>query len=153
MQGLASNLIGLGLVPAIRVGGGGGAGDWSWSLFFQESLTLALACVALVPMLTRIVSRLRATRATLARVESGDLTLKVRDPELDELGYLGLTVNRTTEAIAEIVRQIQQQAQELAAMAQELAASAQQLQAASEEISAAAQQLTDRKSTRLNSSH
>src|SRR2546427_5544503 len=68
--------------------------------------------------------------------------MKVRDPELDDLGYLGLTVNRTTEAIAEIVRQIQQQAQELAAMAQELAASAQQLQAASEEISAAAQQLT-----------
>ncbi|OLB15752.1 MAG: hypothetical protein AUI99_07980 [Gemmatimonadetes bacterium 13_1_40CM_3_69_22] len=138
-QGLAINLIGFGLVTAIRTGG---AGDWTWSLFFQESLMLTLACVALVPMLTRIVSRLRATRATLAQVEGGDLTMKVRDPELDDLGYLGLTVNRTTEAIAEIVRQIQQQAQELAAMAQELAASAQQLQAASEEISAAAQQLT-----------
>src|SRR3989454_106653 len=138
-QGLAINLIGFGLVTAIRTGG---AGDWTWSLFFQESLMLTLACVALVPMLTRIVSRLRATRATLAQVEGGDLTMKVQDPEPDDVGYLGLTVNRTTEAIAEIVRQIQQQAQELAAMAQELAASAQQLQAASEEISAAAQQLT-----------
>src|SRR5437879_5235510 len=118
------------------------AGDWSWSVFFQESLGLAFACVVLVSMLTRIVSRLRATREALAQVEHGDLTVQTADPESDELGYLGASVNRTTEAIAEIVRQVQQQAQELAAMAQQLAASAQEVQLTSQQISATAQQLS-----------
>ena len=137
-QALALNLTGFGLATALRAA----AGDWSWSVFFQESLGLAFACVVLVSMLTRIVSRLRATRGALAQVEHGDLTMQVADPESDELGYLGASVNRTTEAIAEIVRQVQQQAQELAAMAQQLAASAQEVQLTSQQISATAQQLS-----------
>src|SRR5439155_616016 len=98
--------------------------------------------VALFPMLTRVVARLRAARETLAQVERGDLTVRVDDAELDELGYLGVSVNRSTVATAGTVRQVQHQSQELAAMAQQLAASAQQLQAASQQISTTAQQLT-----------
>src|SRR6266581_125070 len=100
------------------------------------------ACGAVIPRLTKIVARLRAARETLAQVERGDLTVRIDDDELDELGYLGLSMNRTTDAIAGIVRQVQHQSQELAAMAQQLAASAQQLQAASQQISTTAQQLT-----------
>src|SRR5439155_1556822 len=81
---------------------------------------------AFVPMLTKIVRRLRATREVLAQIERGDLTVALRDPESDELGYLGVSVNRTTEAIAATVRQVQRQAHDLAAMAQQLAASAQE---------------------------
>jgi len=139
-QALILNLTGFALVTAIRAGPG--AGGWSWRLFAQESLVLAFACVALIPMLTRIVARLRAARETLAQVERGDLTVRVDDAELDELGYLGVSVNRSTVAIAGTVRQVQHQSQELAAMAQQLAASAQQLQAASQQISTTAQQLT-----------
>ncbi len=135
-QALLLNLTGFAIVTAIR------AGDWGWSLFLQESLVLVFACVVLIPLLTKIVSRLRATRETLAQVERGDLTVKVQDRDLDELGYLGMSVNRTTDAIADIVRQVQQQSQGLAVMAQQLAASAEELQAASEEISATAQQLS-----------
>src|SRR2546427_3141663 len=139
-QALILNLTGFALVTAIRAGPG--TGGWSWRLFAQESLVLAFACVALIPMLTRIVARLRAARETLAQVERGDLTVRVDDAELDELGYLGVSVNRSTVAIAGTVRQVQHQSQELAAMAQQLAASAQQLQAASQQISTTAQQLT-----------
>ncbi len=138
-QALILNLTGFALVTAIRAGGGG---DWSWRLFTEESLVLVFACGALIPRLTKIVARLRAARETLAQVERGDLTVRIDDDELDELGYLGLSMNRTTDAIAGIVRQVQHQSQDLAAMAQQLAASAQQLQAASQEISGTAQQLT-----------
>src|SRR5207302_1113123 len=69
-QALALNLTGFGLATALRAA----AGDWSWSLVLQESLGLAVACGILVPMLTRIVSRLRATRKALVQVERGDLT-------------------------------------------------------------------------------
>src|SRR5947208_2182629 len=72
-----------------------------------------------------------------------NLTVKLQDEDLDELGYLGASVNRTTGAIAGVVRQVQHQSQDLAAMAQQLAASAQELQAASQEISAAAERLAE----------
>src|SRR2546422_3634343 len=152
-QALLVNLTGFGLATAIRVSQG--APGWAWSAFAQETLVLAFVGAALVPTLARFVTRLQAARSTLAQVERGDLTLKVQEGELDELGYLGASVNRTTGAIADVVRQGPHQAQDLAAMAQQLAASAQELQAASQEISAAAERLTegDRKSTRLNSSH
>jgi methyl-accepting chemotaxis protein len=132
---LGINLAGFGLISALR--------GWSWSMYLQESLVLVFACVALVPMLVRIVDRLRAARGVLAQVERGDLRVRTVDPELDEIGYLGVSVNRTTESIAEIVRLVQRQGQDLAAMAQQLAASAEQLQASSQEISATTLHLSE----------
>ncbi len=140
-QALLLNVTGFGLVTAIKVSQG--SPGWTWSAFAQETLVLVFACAALAPMLTRLVDRLRSARETLAQVEAGDLRVKVQDDELDELGFLGVSVNRTTDAIAGIVGQVQQQSHDLAAMAEQLAASAQQLQAASQEISATAQQLSD----------
>ena len=140
-QALLLNITGFGLVTAIKVSQG--SPGWAWSAFAQETLVLVFACAALAPMLTRLVDRLRSARETLAQVEAGDLRVKVQDDELDELGFLGVSVNRTTDAIAGIVGQVQQQSHDLAAMAEQLAASAQELQAASQEISATAQQLSD----------
>jgi methyl-accepting chemotaxis protein len=136
---LGINVAGFGLVTALRAG----HGQWTWPVFLQETLVLLFACVALVPMLLRIVERLRVTRGALGQLERGDLTVRVVDPELDELGYLGVSVNRTIAALAEIVRLIQHQAHELAAMAQQLAASAAELQASSEEISATTHTLSE----------
>ncbi|HEX9611969.1 MAG TPA: methyl-accepting chemotaxis protein, partial [Gemmatimonadales bacterium] len=132
------NLAGFVLVTALR-----GAGGWGWGVLLQEALVLVVAGGALVPMFTRIVARVRGTRATLGRIAGGDLTARVSDPELDELGHLGVSVNRTAEATAETVRQVQLQAQDLAAMAQQLAASSEQLQASAQEISATASSLSD----------
>ena len=140
-QALLVNLTGFGLVTALGVSQG--APGWAWGAFAQETLALAFVGAALVPTLTRFVTRLQAARSTLAQVEGGDLTVKVQDEEPDELGYLGASVNRTTGAIAGMVRQVQHQSQDLAAMAQQLAASAQELQAASHEISAAAERTTE----------
>src|SRR6266516_4597640 len=140
-QALLVNLTGFGLATAVRVSQG--TPGWAWSAFAGETLVLALVSAALVPTLARFVTRLQAARSTLAQVERGDLTVKLQDEELDELGYLGASVNRTTGAIAGVVRQVQHQSQDLAAMAQQLAASAQELQAASQEISAAAERLSE----------
>src|SRR5439155_572210 len=126
----------------IRTSQGAPDSDWSWPAFLEESLVLLVASAALVPMLSRIVTRLRATRTTFARLEAGDLTVRVPDEAPDDLGYLGGSVNRTADGIAAIVRQAQRQGQELAAMAQQLSASARQLQAASQGISTTTQGLT-----------
>jgi methyl-accepting chemotaxis protein len=138
-QALVINVTGFGLVTALR----SSAGDWTWAVFLKESLVLTFSCAALVPMVTKLAGRLRTTRDVLAQLERGDLTVRVRDQEADELGHVGVSLDRTTEAIAETVRQVQRQAQELAAMAQQFAASSGQLQAASQQISATAQHLSD----------
>jgi methyl-accepting chemotaxis protein len=135
---LGINLLGFALVSLLRNGA-----EWTWPVVVQEALVLLFACVALIPMLVRVVERLRNTRGVLAQLEQGDLTGRVQDPELDELGYLGVSLNRTIDGIAAIVRQIQQQGGDLAAMAQQLAASAEELQAASQQISATAHTLTE----------
>src|SRR5437762_2844064 len=101
-QALLVNLTGFGLATAIRVSQG--TPGWAWSAFAQETLVLAFASAALVPTLTRFVTRLRAARATLAQVEHGDLTSKVQDEELDELGYL----------VAGVAQQAQRHGQEIA---------------------------------------
>ncbi|MEX2155561.1 MAG: methyl-accepting chemotaxis protein, partial [Gemmatimonadales bacterium] len=139
---LATNLAAFALVTALRQLGGHG---WAWSLFVQEALVLLFVCVALIPMLVQIVERLRNARGVLGEIERGDLTRQVGGAETarDELGYLGVSVNRTTAAIAEIVREIQRQGHALATMARELAASARELQGASHEISTTTQQLSE----------
>src|SRR5947207_6046960 len=124
-QALLVNLTGFGLATAIRVSQG--SPGWAWSAFAQETLVLAVVSAALIPTLTRFVTRLQAARSTLAQVERGDLTVQIQDEEPDELGYLGASVNRTTGAIAGVVRQVQHQSQDLAAMTEQLAASAQEL--------------------------
>ena len=140
---LATNLVGFALVTALRRTFAGPG--WAWSLYVQEALVLVFACVALIPMLVRIVERLRSARGVLGEIERGDLTRQVMgtDTARDELGYLGVSVNRTTAAIAEIVREIQHQGHALATMARELADSARELQGASQAISTTTQQLSE----------
>src|SRR6266567_2522246 len=101
-QALLVNLTGFGLATAVRVSQG--TPGWAWSAFAGETLVLVLVSAALVPTLARFVTRLQAARSTLAQVERGDLTVQLQDEELDELGYLGASVNRTTGAIAGVVR-------------------------------------------------
>ncbi|HEY6092052.1 MAG TPA: methyl-accepting chemotaxis protein [Gemmatimonadales bacterium] len=120
---------------------------WPWTVFLQEALVLVFACVALVPMLVQIIDRLRIARGVLGEIERGDLTRKLDSPDAgvaeDELGYLGLSVNRTTAAIADIVREIGRQGQALASMASGLADAARELQLSSQSISTTTGQLTE----------
>jgi methyl-accepting chemotaxis protein len=134
----AINLTGFALVTLLL-----GARGWGWGVFAQEALVLLFVGVALIPLLARIVARLRDARSVLARVEAGDLTARADERETDELGFLGASVNRTTAGVAGIVREVGQQAQDLVAVAQQLAGSATELQAASQEIASTTQALAD----------
>ncbi len=120
---------------------------WPWTLYVQETVVLVFVCVALVPMLVQIIDRLRTARGVLGEIERGDLTRQMEGgtTELgsDELGYLGVSVNRTTAAIAEVIREIGRQGHALAGMAGELAAAARELQASSQSISTTTVQLSE----------
>ena len=134
---LAGNLAGFAVITGLR------APAWSWSVYAQEALVLVFVGVGLVPLVDGIVRRLRRARAALADLERGDLTVRLDDPERDELGHLGVSVTRTAEGLAGMVRAVLDQAQGLAAMAQQLAAAAEELQAAAEEVAATTQTLSE----------
>jgi len=142
---LVINLVAFTLATALAQVAGHG---WAWTIFAQESLVLLFVCVALVPMLAQIVDRLRAARLVLGEIEQGDLTRQLNSSAdagalSDELGYLGLSVNRTTAAIADLIREIGKQGQALASMASGLATAAQQLQSSSQSISKTTVQLSE----------
>jgi len=143
---LIINLVAFTLVTALAQVAGHG---WPWTLYMQEALVLVFACVALVPMLVQIVDRLRGARGVLGEIERGDLTRQMASGAgggsavaTDELGFLGVSVNRTTAAIADIIREIGRQGHALATMAGELAGAARELQTASQSISATTDQLS-----------
>ena len=135
---LIINLVAFTLVTALTQVMGRG---WSCALYIQESLVLVFACVALVPTLVQIVERLQTARGVLGEIERGDLTRRMEGGAssaagaTDELGFLSVSVNRTTAAIAEILREIGHQGNALAAMARSLATAARELQTASQSIS------------------
>jgi len=141
---LIINLAAFTLVTALAQATGHG---WNWSLYIQESLVLVFACVALVPMLVQIVDRLRSARGVLGEIERGDLTRQLETSAAhraaDELGFLGVSVNRTTAAIAEIMREVARQGSSLASMARSLATAARELQTASQAISSTTVQLSE----------
>ena len=141
---LMTNLAAFTLVTALAQVAGHG---WTWAVFVEESLVLVFACVALIPMLVQIVDRLRMARGILGEIERGDLTRQMETSSAtvaaDELGYLGVSVNRTTAAIGDIIREIGRQGHALATMAGALAASARELQTASQAISTTTDQLSE----------
>jgi methyl-accepting chemotaxis protein len=137
-QAFVLNVVGFALVTAVRVGGGG----WTWLAFLQETLVLGLSGAVLIPLLGHIVDRLRGTRAVLTQLEQGDLTVRAQDPESDDLGQLDLSLNRTSEAIAGTVRQVQQETRELGTLAQRLVGAVRLLQAGALESSASVQHLS-----------
>ena len=140
---LIINLTAFTLVTAVSQVAGHG---WSWPFYIQESLVLVFACVALVPMLVQIVDRLRTARGVLGEIERGDLTRQMDSSAgaaSDELGFLGVSVNRTTAAIGDIIREIGRQGGALATMAGGLATAARELQTSSQSISTTTHQLSE----------
>jgi methyl-accepting chemotaxis protein len=136
---LGINLAGLAVVQAWR----GGPEGWGWAIFVQAALVLSFTAATLIPGLTDVARRLRRTRKLLAQVERGDLTVRLNDPEGDELGYLSASVDKTTGAVAEAVKEVQRQAQSLSDLARHLVAAAAELQSSTRQIAVTTDQLTE----------
>src|SRR5512135_426837 len=138
---LAINLAGFTAVAAARASEP--QPPWGWDVFLQTGLVLLFTASALIPPLAEITRRLRRTRKLLAQVERGDLAVRLSDPAQDELGYLSASVDKTTAAVADAVREVQLQAQGLVHLARRLGAAAAELQTSSQQIASTADLLTE----------
>ena len=136
---LAINIAGFAIATFFRAG----QPQWGWSIFLQATLVLLFTAIALIPLLAEITRRLRRTRRLLAQVERGDLAVRLSDPAADELGYLSASVDKTTAAVADAVREVQQQVQTLLQLARRLGVAAGELQTSTREIASTTDLLTE----------
>src|SRR6478672_7704283 len=68
--------------------------------------------------------RVRAARAMLARIEQGDMSVRLPQGDLDDLGFLSISVNSMTQAVGALVREIQETSRTVAEQASAVASGA-----------------------------
>ena len=71
--------------------------------------------------------RVRAARGMLARIEKGDMSVRLPQGDLDDLGFLSVSVNSMTQAVGALVREIQDTSRTVAEQAAAVASGASQM--------------------------
>jgi methyl-accepting chemotaxis protein len=124
--------------PALPAGSGTAARAW---IVVFAALLLVIAS-QLVPISSRLIARIRATREVVARAESGNLLARVDTRSTDELGLLQQSFDRMLERLGQLIGTVQREADEVAGLAERLAAATGTLSASGSAFAATAVNLT-----------
>ncbi|MFL5562310.1 MAG: methyl-accepting chemotaxis protein [Gemmatimonadaceae bacterium] len=95
---------------------------------------LLLVAHSIVPIASKLISRIRATRECMAAAEAGDLTIRAESKYADELGFLQRSFNRMLAEIGNLIASVQRESDEVAAVAEQLAASVGEINIAGDEF-------------------
>ena len=125
-------------LPALPANSGTAARVW---VVVFAALLLMIAS-QLVPISSRLIARIRATREVVARAESGNLLARVDTRSTDELGLLQQSFDRMLERLGQLIGTVQREADEVASLAEQLAAASGTLSANGSEFAATAVNLT-----------
>ncbi|MFZ5644899.1 MAG: methyl-accepting chemotaxis protein [Bacillota bacterium] len=99
------------------------------------SILAFVSGVILAYFTTRSITRpVRAMVAGVKKLEEGDFTQEIAVRSRDEIGELGKALNRTRQQLKELISEIANSAQILAAQSQQLAASSEEVSATAEEV-------------------
>ena len=103
---------------------------------------LLLAATQIVPIASKLIRRVRRTRARMYAAEHGDLRVRAEARYSDELGFLERSFNRMLEQLGELIGGVQGETQQVAGLADQLAQSTQSLRGAGREFAETARSLT-----------
>jgi methyl-accepting chemotaxis protein len=92
---------------------------YGWTLL--AALLLLVVAAQLVPITSRLISRIRRTREVIAEAEQGNLLARADGRYSDELGLLQRSFNRMLEATGQLIGAVQREADEVASLAERLA--------------------------------
>ncbi|PKM86886.1 MAG: methyl-accepting chemotaxis protein, partial [Firmicutes bacterium HGW-Firmicutes-12] len=104
-------------------------------------LALILAMMIAVFIANSIVKPIQQLQVLMSKAGDGDLTVKATLKTRDEVGALGESFNQMITNQAQVVKQVEKSAQEMAATSQEMAASAEQLSSSAQQINANTQEI------------
>ncbi|GEN87719.1 methyl-accepting chemotaxis protein [Oceanobacillus sp. FSL W8-0428] len=97
-----------------------------------------------------IVKPIKELKEKAHIISTGDLTQSIEVKTKDEIGELGTAFNEMQNSLKELIRDVEFNAQQVAASAEELNANADQMTSSSEQVSLAIQEVSSSSETQLN---
>jgi methyl-accepting chemotaxis protein len=106
------------------------------------AVLLVIVSLQVIPLPSRLIRRIRATRDAMARAAHGDLTARAEGRHSDELGFLERGYNGMLEQLRGIIATVQRESDEVAAMAAQLAEASASLAHSGGEVAGTARALS-----------
>jgi methyl-accepting chemotaxis protein len=136
----AASALGFLLVRVAAMPPGTSGHVYGWSVV--TALLLLVVASQLVPITSRLISRIRRTREVIAEAEQGNLLARADGRYSDELGLLQRSFNRMLESTGQLIGTVQHEADAVAGLAERLASATGSLSASGTEFATTAVNLT-----------
>ena len=127
----------------------GGSAALIWTV--ADAGVLLVVASQLVPIMSRLIRRIRVTREVIGEAERGNLTARAGTRHTDELGLLQRSFNRMLFTIGDLIGAVQREADEVAALAEQLAGTSSAISASGRQFAATAVSVTDQLDTQRRS--
>jgi methyl-accepting chemotaxis protein len=111
----------------------------TWTLVY--ALLLVFVSSQIVPIASKLIRRVRATRMRMYEAEHGDLVARADARYADELGFLERSFNRMLRQLGQLIGGVQRETVQVASLADQLAQSTQSLRSTGREFSETARGL------------
>ena len=111
----------------------------TWTLI--NAATLLVVSTQIVPIASKLIRRIRATRDRMHEAEHGDLIVRTDPRYADELGFLERSFNRMLRQLGELIGGVQRETAQVASTADHLSQSAQSLRRTGRDFAEAATKL------------
>ncbi|MEF3331063.1 methyl-accepting chemotaxis protein [Oceanobacillus oncorhynchi] len=112
------------------------------------AIVIGLAVTAVI--VRSIVKPIKELKEKAQIISTGDLTQSIEVKTKDEIGELSIAFNEMQGSLKELIRDVEFNAQQVAASAEELNANADQMTNSSEQVSLAIQEVSSSSETQLN---
>lgn len=113
-------------------------------------ITLVLGTIIILFLIRSITRPIQRLKEKAKVISTGDLTHSIEIKTTDEIGELGQAFNEMQEGLKTLVRDVEYNAQQVAASAEELNANADQMTSSSEQVSLAIQEVSSSSETQLH---
>ncbi|WP_339179815.1 methyl-accepting chemotaxis protein [Oceanobacillus sp. FSL W7-1293] len=113
-------------------------------------ITLVLGTIIILFLIRSITRPIQRLKENAKIISTGDLTHSIDIKTTDEIGELGQAFNEMQEGLKTLVRDVEYNAQQVAASAEELNANADQMTSSSEQVSLAIQEVSSSSETQLH---
>ncbi|GIO24189.1 methyl-accepting chemotaxis protein [Oceanobacillus sp. J11TS1] len=123
----------------------------TWTTLMIVIVATLLVGSAIILFLIRSITRpIKELKENAKVISTGDLTRSIEVKTKDEIGDLGAAFNEMRQSLKRLIRDVESNAQQVAASAEELNANADQMTSSSEQVSLAIQEVSTSSETQLN---
>ena len=127
----------------------GGSTALIWTV--ADAGVLLVVASQLVPIMSRLIRRIRVTREAMGEAERGNLAARAGTRHTDELGLLQRSFNRMLFTIGDLIGVVQREADEVAALAEQIAGTSSTVSASGRQFASTAVGLSEQLETQRQS--